>query len=358
MNADRVMPPHPADPENASPKASPWPVVGHEVAIRLLRRGLEQGRLSHAYLFVGPDGVGKLTLARALAQALLCEAANPRERPCGQCRACRLAAQDRHPDVRLILPPEADRALSIEQIRELQHDASLSPVEGRTKIFLISDLDRATVQAANALLKTLEEPPPHVVLLLTATQPEALLPTVVSRCQVIPLRPLSIALVETTLRERWQASPEQAALWARLSHGCLGAAIAGLRDQRGSAWRQHSLQEMIDLLANGTVERCGWAEQMANKPDQARATLLLWLSWWRDVMYLQAHCREEIVNIDHEAALTAIAQACSAHEVCTTTTRIHKTLAYLEANANVRLALESLSLHLPRLQAPILENAA
>ncbi len=358
MNDDRLMSPRPAESASASSRTSQWPVVGHETAVRLLRRGLEQGRLSHAYLFVGPDGVGKLTLARALAQALLCEAASPHERPCGRCRACQLTAQDRHPDVRLILPPEADRALGIEQIRELQRDASLSPVEGRAKIFVISDLDRATAQAANALLKTLEEPPPHTVLLLTAAQLEALLPTVISRCQVIPLRPLPISLVEAVLRDHWQASPEQAALWARLSHGCLGMAIAGLRDQRGNAWRQRSLQEMIGLLASGAVERCGWAEQMANKPDQARATLLLWLSWWRDILYLQARCRDEIVNIDHAAALAAIAQACPAHQARATATRIHKTLAYLEANANARLALESLSLHLPRLQALIPENAA
>ena len=136
MDADRVTPASPAEVVNASPQ---WPVIGHETAVRLLRRGLEQGRLSHAYLFVGPDGVGKLTLARALAQTLLCEAPLPSARPCGRCRACQLIAQDRHPDVRLILPPEADRALGIEQIRELQHDASLSPVEGRASAPVMGD---------------------------------------------------------------------------------------------------------------------------------------------------------------------------------------------------------------------------
>ncbi|MCD6289361.1 MAG: AAA family ATPase, partial [Anaerolineae bacterium] len=100
-----------------------WPVIGHEWAVRLLRQSLQRGTLSHAYLFIGPAGVGKTTLARALAQAVLCQAEDIAARPCGECRACRLIVQDKHPDVRIIAPSEPGRALSTEQIRGMQREA-------------------------------------------------------------------------------------------------------------------------------------------------------------------------------------------------------------------------------------------
>jgi DNA polymerase-3 subunit delta' len=331
---------------------SAWPVIGHEWAVRLLRQSLAQERLSHAYLFLGVAGVGKTTLARALVQAVLCQADAPADRPCGGCRACSMVIQNRHPDVRLVVAPGPERPIAIEQIRDMQRDASLSPVEGRAKIFILRDLDRATHQAANALLKTLEEPPSRVMLLLTASQSEALLPTVISRCQVIPLRVLPIAVVEDALRERWQVAPEQAALLARLSRGSLGAAVAALGDQQGSAWRQRCFVEMAQLIRGGYVERLQQAEQLSQQAEMVRPTLTLWLGWWRDVMLTQARCEEQIVNIDYRAEVDAVAQQCSPGQVQETIKRLWATLKYLDANVNLRLALETLLLRLPRLSSP------
>ncbi|MCD6290147.1 MAG: DNA polymerase III subunit delta', partial [Anaerolineae bacterium] len=207
---------------------------------------------------------------------------------------------------------------------------------------------QATPQAANALLKTLEEPPTHVMLLLTASQREALLPTVISRCQVITLRPLPLHVVEKALIERWQATPEQAALLARLSGGCLGTAVASLNDEQGSEWRTQRLEQMAQIMAAGNADRLLLAESLSRDQATVRPTLALWLSWWRDVMLTQARCEEQITNIDQRAAIRKAAQQWPAAQVRATVQQLRDTLTYIDDNANVRLALEALFLLFPR----------
>jgi DNA polymerase-3 subunit delta' len=212
----------------------------------------------------------------------------------------------------------------------------------------VRELDRATPQAANALLKTLEEPPPRVLLLLTASQREALLPTVISRCQVLTLRPLPVDIVEAALQERWRVAPERAALLARLSNGCLGVAVAALDDARGDAWRCRCLEEIAQIVAENYGARLQRAEQLSQEAEMVRPTLVLWLSWWRDVMLAQAQCEEQLVNIDQRHAIEAAAQRWTAEQVRETVRRLRDTLQYVDANANVRLALETLVLSLPQ----------
>ena len=209
---------------------SPWPVIGHEWATELLAQAIRGGRPSHAYLFTGLSQVGKTTLARAFAQALLCETGQGA--PCGgsvdPCRTCQRVAQGRYPDVQFIAAEK--NAIQIDQVRALQADAAVAPLEGRRKIFIIQEIERATLPAANALLKSLEEPPPQVILLLTATRRDQVLPTILSRCQLVGLRPLPLEQVQTALQERWHVDEERAALLARLSGGRLGWAVTAHTD--------------------------------------------------------------------------------------------------------------------------------
>ena len=159
----------------------------------MLAGAIEHERIGHAYLFTGPEQVGKSTLARRFAQALNCTASKLTERPCDQCRSCELIAAERHPDVQVLEPEIGGRGkatLKIEPIRTLQRGLNLSTYEGRHTIAIIRRFDAATPGAANAFLKTLEEPPSGVILLLTAKNAETLLPTISSRCRIIGLRPL------------------------------------------------------------------------------------------------------------------------------------------------------------------------
>lgn len=191
-------------------------LIGQERAKTILRHSLERGRISHAYLFVGPSGTGKRTLALAFAAALNCLAD---QRPCGSCRNCRRIDEGNHPDV-TVLEPEG-RSFKIDQIRQVQQLISLKPYEARSKIFILDGAEALTEQAANSLLKTLEEPPPYSVLILLADD-SALLPTITSRCTLVHFQPLPQETVEEYLRQRGIV---EAAEIAAASGGSIGKAL-------------------------------------------------------------------------------------------------------------------------------------
>ena len=166
-------------------------IEGQPRAVGLLRRALETGRVAHAYAFVGPAGSGRTATALAFAGALLCEAGAA----CGRCRGCRLAADGKHPDLHVIVPtppesnPKGARALRIGAVRELERQASLRPVMGRHKIFVLDDADRMTGESPQAILKTLEEPPAQTLLILILDRARAVPATVISRCQLVRFAP-------------------------------------------------------------------------------------------------------------------------------------------------------------------------
>lgn len=330
------------------PQTAPWPVVGHEWAVQLLQNSLAANRLTHALLISGPPQIGKTTLARAVAAALLCRSAT---RPCGQCRTCRLVAHDTHPDVRLV-QAEAGKSgregvLKIDQIRELQREAALAPMEGQHKVFILRELERANLPAANALLKTLEEPPAQVVLLLTSARPHALLPTIVSRCQALPLRPLPLRQVEAALVERWHADPQQAALLARLSGGRLGWAVQRLTDGKSWLERTRRLADLQALTGQGRLERLAYAEALSRSPEAVLSTLTLWSDWWRDLLLVQTGCQAYVYNIDLTTELTVQAARFSPQQVQHFLARLQAAAMQMSQNVNTRLLLETVLLHLP-----------
>ena len=318
-------------------------VVGHEWALDLLLNGLAMGRVSHATLIVGPPNIGKTTIACVFAQALNCTGDQPV--PCGECLSCLKVVSGNHPDVRIMDAP--DQTLKISEVRDLQRELALSPHEGLWRVAVLSDFERATTEAANALLKALEEPPAQVVLVLTATEADVLLPTIVSRCQVLSLRPLSTALVKEALMSQWGSQPEEAELLAHLSGGRLGWAVRALEDEGLLARRDEHLDHLVSLMGEGRVERLAYAAELSRDLGLVREVLGLWLGWWRDVMLLASGSHIAVINVDREPMLREQSGQVTMQQAQRMAAQLRSIAKSIDRNVNPRLALEVLLLSLP-----------
>ncbi len=345
--------------------AASWPVFGHRWAVAHLARALQvestSGGPSHAYLFTGPRHIGKSTLVRAFARALFCS--GPQPRPCGKCRSCTLLERGSHPDLRVVAPwqrqPKAGEApvvdrdagkVYLEQVLQVVHDAQLRPVESRYKLIHLQDLHRvADERSFNALLKTIEEPPAHVILCLTVSDRAAVLPTIVSRCQVFDLQPLDRESCTQALREQWGAPAEQAELLARLADGRLGWAVEQL--ERRGMWdeRRERLESMFSLMEADLFTRMSFAESVATRNAALFSLVELWISWWRDVLLLQAGCADGCSNIDYRETLARHAGVIDGDKVLNYLSTLRRTEECLRHTIPPRLPVEVMMLRLPGL---------
>ncbi len=321
-----------------------WPVSGHAWAVLSLDRAVSADRPAHAYLISGPPHIGKATLARSLALALDCQAAES-ARPCGQCRSCQLITAGKHPDVQLIEPDGA--RVKIDQVRALQHDLALRPVEGRYRVAIFDQFEAATIEAQNALLKTLEEPPDYVVLIVLASDPELLLPTIVSRCQQVPLRPLTLAQVRDALIDQWNVEPNQANLLAHLSGGRLGWAVTAANDSSIMPARAKYLDDLQALLKANHVARFAYAEDLTKKSDLARDAIDLWRTWWRDVLLAGSGSSAELINIDRADQIQELAQRVDLNQAKAAADACGRALWQMDKNVTPRLVVEVLLLDFP-----------
>jgi DNA polymerase-3 subunit delta' len=312
-------------------------IVGQAGAIALLQRAIALDRLAHAYAFVGPAGVGRRLTAVALAQAALCATEG-----CGTCAVCRRVAAGQHPDCQVIAPtpprdnPKGAPLIRIEQIRELERTAALAPHEGARKVFILDEAERMTLPTAQALLKTLEEPPPRTHLVLVVTNPLALPPTVLSRCQRVRFRPLADADAAGLLESRGVPSAASGLL-ARITEGRPGLALAtdleALRARRAAA---------LALTAEPPA-RLGVALDGAPTDRMTVAGYLeCYWSWYRDALCLAAGGDAALlVHADQEAALRALAARMPTPALVAALARVKAAWVALEANVNPRLALET-----------------
>ncbi len=329
-------------------------LAGHDWATTLLADAIRQERVGHAYLLTGPDQIGKTSLARLVAQTLNCEA-EPEQRPCGVCRACRLIAADRHPDVRLVTPEVNDRgalSIKIDQIRELQQALSLSAYEARHKVAIIERFDATSIGAANAFLKTLEEPPPGVVLLLTADEADSLLSTIVSRCRTIHLRPVPAATIDELLQTRHGAPPDKATQLAHMAAGRPGWAVVALQNESYLDERNSQLETLSQAIAGSRVARFALAEQIARHPEKITPMLQTWLSWWRDLAQFAFNgpTNGDLSHVDRHEELSRFAQGWSRAEIMRGLQLTDTALRQIARNANTRLALEVMFLGYPAIR--------
>ncbi|PKB66943.1 MAG: DNA polymerase III subunit delta' [SAR202 cluster bacterium Io17-Chloro-G3] len=335
---------------------SPWRSRGQDHLIQMLSRSLNQGRLAHAYLLVGPPHVGKGTLALSMAQAVNCLSDD--ERPCAQCQQCTRIEGMLHADIHMVTRTSTDsmergnRGITIGQIREMEQTIALKPFEGRYRVCIIDGAEYLNQFAANALLKTLEEPPPQVLLLLLSSKEESLLATLRSRCQRLELRPMSEGAMTNLLVEEHTLLEDQAGLLARLSAGRLGWALRAIRDETILEERTSELEHLQEVVDGGLELQFKYAQQLTarfGKNFEAVLALLeLWIKWWRDVLVLQEGSPEAVMNIDYRDVLEQMAHQFDSKEVIGLVRELIMTQKRLRENANPRLALEVLMLAIPR----------
>jgi len=335
--------------------------IAHAQTLTPLQRVIDSGRPAHAYVFTGPEGVGKGTAALEFAAALNCTAV---EKPCGACRPCRDTFEGRHPDVETVAPggicdepdhrDHADsRDLRICQIRRLERVISLAPYAGGRRVVIIDAADTLRAEAANAFLKTLEEPPAETVIVLLVEREDRLPETVLSRCQKVPFRRLDTATVVEALRARG-ADEAQAQTIAMIAAGRLGWAVRALQDPSLLQERAAMLDEAGRVAHSSRVGRFAWAKAAENRAPEVRErylrTLDVWESWWRDVLAAGAGHESGLVNADRGDSLREEGRLYAAADVVRFLRALLQTREYLQANVDPQLALENLTLDLPQPQ--------
>ena len=334
--------------------ADNWNLLGHEWAVDMLRQHAAHDEIRHAYLFCGPPGLGRRTLALRLAQALNCTKPLAPGVPCGLCRDCKQIEAMQHPDMNVIqaldndnLPKEGG-TLKVDQIREVQRSLSLKPYQSKYRVALFLRFQEANDNAANALLKTLEEAPAHAILLLTADTPEQLLPTIISRCEILRLRPLPIEAVVSDLIYRG-VDEERARLLAHISGGRPGYARRLVDDVTLLEKRDERLNDLQALLPAPRVEKFSYADKLSKDKDAMRQAITIWLSYWRDVMLRVAGAETPLINVDRNMEIEFLAGRLDLSTARRVVSDLENALEKMDRNVNSRLLAEVLLMDWPHL---------
>jgi DNA polymerase III subunit delta' len=324
-----------------------WNLIGHEWAVDMLKKHVVNGTTRHAYLFAGPPGLGRRTLALRFAQALNCQTPVEAGIPCGQCRDCKQIEAMQHADLTIIQAESEGGTLKVDQIREARRSLTLKPYQSNYRVALFFRFQEANDNAANALLKTLEEAPSYAVLILTADNPEQLLPTIVSRCEVLRLRPLKIESVQSALENRG-IETGQARLIAHISGGRFGYALRLIENETLLEKREERLNDLQSLISASRVEKFAYADKLARDKESMRQAVLIWLSYWRDVMLRSAQAETPLVNVDRNVEIEDLAGRLDLSIARRAVSDFEDVLEKMERNVNSRLLAEVLLLDLPK----------
>ncbi|MSQ15187.1 MAG: DNA polymerase III subunit [Dehalococcoidia bacterium] len=336
-----------------------WRLVGQDTARKTMERAVEHGVISHSYFFAGPKGVGKATAAVEFAAALNCREGAP---PCLDCGSCRRILDGVHPDV-LVVGDEGRlrsqdksrdteiKELGIDKTREMQHWAGLLPFEGRFRVFVIVECERLSEEAASSLLKVIEEPPPHVVFILTSRLEETVLPTIRSRCQRVPFTHVPASEIATLLEERFGLPVDESRKLARQSFGTPGWAVTAVQEPHVADVRERRLKDIEAMARGGLLERFRLVARMDREFKESRTevydSLDLMIEWWRELLLR----RLDLPSEQKEGEEPPVFEDGSLR-VDELTGFIHKiveTKSLLADNVNPQLALESLMTAMPRL---------
>ncbi len=326
---------------------SNWDLIGHEWAVDMLKKHVVNGTTRHAYLFCGPPGLGRRTLALRFAQALNCTNPSDAGIPCGTCRDCKGIQAMQHADMSVIQAESEGGTLKVDQIRDMRKSLTLKPYMSKFRVAIFLRFQEANDNAANALLKTLEEAPSYAVLILTADNPEQLLPTIVSRCEVLRLRSSSIEEVKKDLENKGVES-DKAKLIAHISSGRPGYAHRLIEDEVLLDTREERLNDLLTLLSASRVEKFKYADKLARDKDSMRQAITFWISYWRDIMLRAAQAGTSLVNVDRNVEIEDLAGQVNLSIARKVVSGLENALEKMDKNVNPRLLAEVMLLDLPK----------
>src|SRR5574341_782108 len=312
-------------------------IIGHRKQLESLRLALANARLHHAYLFIGPEGIGKRTIALALAKAVHCsEAENDF---CGGCANCKRVADFNHPDVRVIEPLAGKKEISIQQLREVERDLNYRSFTGKRKMMIIDPATLMNLSSQNALLKTLEEPPQNSLLILIASNAGALLPTVRSRCLRVSFAPLGRDEVVSYLRSKRGMTGDDVEFLAAMSMGSIGVAVR--LDEEEFIKKRRIWAGIVSSLKAGDYQSAmAAAESLAANRDEALKFLAWAESWYRDLLiYGVTQDSRELVNLDMQSQVEQQAAAAGTERALSSVAQTTRAAARIQRNLNRRMVL-------------------
>jgi DNA polymerase-3 subunit delta' len=333
-------------------------VIGQRRLLEKLGEQAIRGDVAHAYELSGPRSIGKHTVALRLAQTLNC-AAEPRvSGGCGTCLSCRKIERGLHPDVLIVTrlidqDKRSDRKkITIEQVRAMQQDLALRPLEGRKRVVIIDDAAELSEHAEIALLKTLEEPPPHAVLLLVTPTPSRLLETIRSRIQPLPFRPVARAEIEKALVDRYGQS---AARLAAVAAGMPGVAFTLASNEGARSVRTALEKEFYGLVGSRLTERFAWAADLADserdpqkRNEQIETRLVQWGELLRDAAVTAAGAPERAIRPERAAESQKLASGVPSRDLVDLAQSFERWRRdVVETTVSARMLLELLALKLP-----------
>jgi DNA polymerase-3 subunit delta' len=327
-----------------------WDLIGHQWAVQLLQGHIGKESLRHAYLLTGPPGIGKKNLAIRFIQAISCPENKKTYSPCLKCSTCQRIGRLEHPDLFPVRVETGSSRIKIDQVRELIHDLSLTPYEISRRFGLLLDFESATIPAQNSLLKTLEEPPGKVILVLTAISSDSLLETITSRCEIIKLHQVPISITQQGLMDHHGIPDKQALYLAHISGGRPELALHYHQDPSALDQRKTLLDDHQMVVAGNSVERFAYASKLVKDPSLTLDMINIWSSLWHDILHQTSQSSALLQNIDQEDLIKQITQQIdrkTAQDVVNHFRRAHELLL---DNANLKLTIENLFLHLPHLR--------
>jgi DNA polymerase-3 subunit delta' len=315
-------------------------LYGHEKPISILKNAMVRDRIAHAYLFYGMEGIGKRTVASVFARALNCLERDP---PCDVCASCRKAARHNHPNI--IVVKAEGQFIKIGAVKELQARMAFRPGEGK-RVLIIEEADRMNAAAANALLKTLEEPSPGNVLLLTTARSHALPMTILSRCQHLRFTPLPREEVARFLREKEGLDADAAAVLAASSGGSIGRAIEMNREDyitlRNGILEHLAQDDPADLL-----KRLAFAGRFGTERGEILERLRILRGGYRDGLVLrETGEKKRLMFQDRAGVIEAIAGRLSGRDLLHNITAVEAAMSAIAQNANKSLTLEAMLIKL------------